>query len=399
MKFVFLLSLVATIFFFSQEAFALNGTYKSFFSAIDYPYSNSADGMVSNTFRPKFTLAPNKWFSLNVAYALSANMQNTPVASSAVAGTQQKRDYRALDLKSSLYPSPISDTSHVTLTQNLDRLSLTSSSSSSKFNLNIGRQPVAFGSAKVVNPTDVLTPFTYQELDKEERVGVDAARMNISLGELSLFDAGYVFGDKFKKSKSSFFLRMKSNALATDVSTMLLMFKRNLLLGLDISRSVGQASTWVEAAYVFPKYFDLNRDRSQDYFRGTIGLDYKLTSSIYSYCEYHYNGAGTIDPKKYFLLATQVPYTEGSVSLKGVHYLIPGMSYEISPIWKLTGQFLFNANDLSILNNLLVEHSFAQDVFIDLGTYLPVGAKSAMVQKSEFGIYPKIYYTALRLYF
>ena len=394
MKCAFILSLIVSICIFFQSAFALSGTYKTFFSTIGNPDSDSFNGVVSNIFRPKVTLAPSHYFSFNIAYALSVNMQNASTV-----GTKQKKEYRVLDLESALYPSHITNSSNINLTQNLDRLSVTSLFPSSKLNLTVGRQPIAFGSAKVINPTDVLTPFAYQELDKEERIGVDAARMNISLGDLSLFDAGYVFGDKLKKSKSTYFIRMKGNALATDVSTIFMIFKRNLLLGLDVSRSLGQASGWLESAYVVPKYFDLNRENIHNYFRVTVGLDYKITPSIYTYCEYHYNGAGALDAKKYALLPAQVAYTDGSVYLKGVHYLIPGMSYEINPIWKLTGQFLFNANDLSVLNNLLVEHSFAQDVFLDFGSYLPIGAKSGQVQKSEFGIYPKIYYSTLRLYF
>jgi hypothetical protein len=386
--------LVLSAIFFFQDAFALSGTYKTFFSGFDDTYSNSINGIVSNIFRPKITFAPNHFFSFNMAYALSANMQNT-----AFANTEQKREYRILDLKPTLHPTNRTSASNINFTQNLDRLSVTSSSSSSKFNFTLGRQPIAFGSAKVVNPTDVLTPFVYQELDKEERVGVDAARMNISLGDLSLFDAGYVFGDKFKKIKSSYFFRMKGNALATDISTMFMVFKRNLLVGLDVSRSIGEAGAWLETAYVIPKYFDLYRDSSQEYFRGTIGFDYKISPSLYTYFEYHLNGAGTIDAKKYVLLTGRTAYSDGSVYLKGVHYLIPGLTYEISPVWKLTGQFLFNVNDLSMLNNLLLEHSFAQDVFLDFGTYLPAGARSVQAQKSEFGIYPKIYFSALKLYF
>jgi hypothetical protein len=285
----------------------------------------------------------------------------------------------------------------MTITQNLDRLFMTYSSS--KLTLKTGRQPVAFGSAKMINPTDVLTPFSYQELDKEERTGVDAIRMNFSLGDLSLLDAGYVFGNNLMQSKSAAFLRLKVNVLDTDISTMLMDFKNNLLLGVDVSRSVGQASVWLEAADVLPKYFDNNSNNYKNYFRSTLGLDYKLTSSLYSYFEYHYNGAGTSDPYKYLLLGTTTAYTDGGVSLRGRHYLIPGMNYEIGPLLKLTGQFLFNINDSSILSNVLVEQSFTQDVFIDFGTYLPFGSRSPVVQKSEFGNYPKIFYSSLRLYF
>ncbi|MBC7539444.1 MAG: hypothetical protein H7281_11530 [Bacteriovorax sp.] len=378
-----------------QKSFALNGSYKTYFSESQNPNESSLHNSLTNTFRPKFTWTPNESYTFYSAYALSANLQKKSLLNPV---PEPKRDYRVVDLDSELYTSSHSSSSSFLVNQNLDRLYM--SYSSSGFNLNIGRAPIAFGSAKIVNPSDVLTPISYQTLDKEERVGVDTIRMNYSLGPLSLIDAGYVVGNKFKSSKSAAFLRLKSNFFETDISTMLMNFQENFLIGVDLARSVGNASAWFESAYVIPKYFNDNDNlHLKNYFRATLGMDYKLTSSIYSYVEYHYNGAGTHDPKKYIFQQTNIAYSEGGVTLQGVHYLIPGMTYEISSLWKVTGQCLFNANDLSIFNNISVEHNFAQDVFIDLGAYIPFGAKTRLTQNSEFGIYPKIIYSSLRFYF
>ena len=391
----FLKFIIALLLFFAQNAFALNGSYKTFISESQNPFQSSFDGSLTNTFRPKLTWSPNDSYTFYAAYALSLDLQKNTLLSPV---SQTQRDYRVIDFNSDLYSSNHKSSSIVYITQNLDRFYMNYSFSAG--NLNIGRAPIAFGSAKIVNPTDVLTPISYQTLDKEERVGVDTIRMNISLGSLSLLDVGYVFGEKLKFSKSAAFLRLKMNYFHTDISAMAMDFQDNLLLGLDFARSVGNASAWLEMANVIPKYFN-HGDNSylHNYYRATVGVDYKLTSSIYSYIEYHYNGAGVLDSKKYFLLQATTPYTEGGVSLLGVHYLIPGMTYEISSLWKLTEQLLLNAGDLSVFNNLSLEYNLAQDVFIDLGAYLPFGAKSQQIQKSEFGIYPKLIYSSLRYYF
>lgn len=385
-------------FFCVTNSYALSGSYKTFITETQNPYESSLNGSFTNTFRPKLTWVPDENYTFYAAYALSATVQKKSVLTI----SQPIRDYRAVDLNSDLYPTHRPNNSSLLITQNLDRLYM--SYTHSGINLNIGRAPIAFGSAKIVNPTDVLTPISYQTLDKEERVGVDTVRLNISLGALSLIDAGYVLGDKLKVSKSAAFLRLKVNFFKTDISTMLMDFQQNLLMGLDFARSVGNASAWLESAYVIPKYFsknknDYNNYNYQNYFRATFGTDYKITSSIYSYIEYHYNGAGVLDSNKFILLPATTAYAQGGVSLQGVHYLIPGMTYEINSLWKVTEQLLFNVNDLSIFNNLALEHSLAQDVFIDLGAYTPFGSKSRLAQKSEFGIYPKIFYTSLRLYF
>jgi hypothetical protein len=359
--------------FVTTNLFAIEGSYKTFFEGIKNPNSNSIDGAFVNTFRPKITLPYNDHFSFHLAYALTANIQSIPLISET-----NKRDYRFADLNIIMSESPKAN-----FVQNLDRLVMTYTAN--KLTLKIGRQPIAFGSAKIINPTDVLTPFSYQDIDKEERAGVDGVRMNFSLGDLSLLDAGVVLGKNFSKDQSAGFLRLKSNLFDTDISAIIMEFKNNRLVGLDLSRSISQASGWLEVADVKPV-------SAPDYLRWTLGFDYKFNSDLYSYFEYSYNGAGTLDPKL-------MPYLNNGISLHGVHYLVPGMNYELNPLWKLTGQFILNTDDKSLLSNVLLEHGLAQDIFIDIGTYLPLGAKSQLFQQSEFGMYPQLIYSTLRFYF
>jgi hypothetical protein len=381
-----------------QNAFALNGSFKTYLSEAKSsdPSEDTWSRDLTSTFRPKFTWAADDNLIFYGAYALTGDWQKHPIGT-AIMG-EPKRSYRAIDLDSNFLTSTNQTENRFYLKQNLDRLYL--SYSIADFNLNVGRAPVAFGSAKIVNPTDVLTPLSYQTLDKEERVGVDTVRANLSLGPLSLLDIGYVFGNKLQTKKSAMFTRLKLHYLETDISTILMDFQENFLVGVDLARSVGKASAWFESAYVMPKYFSNSGSNNlPNYYRATLGMDYKLTSALYSYVEYHYNGAGTHDAAQYMFLQTKTAYTEGGVTLQGVHYLIPGATYEISSLWKLTGQFLYNINDSSIFNNALLEYGFAEDVFVDAGFYLPFGSKKLFPQKSEFGAYPKILYSSLRFYF
>ncbi len=381
--------------FFINSSFALNGSYKTFLSESKNPSTGTWEGELTNTFRPKFSWSPDEHYTFYLAYAVSVNALKKSAFTNSLT---QKQAYRAYDLNFEITSSNRQHAYSVEATQNLDRFYM--SSTFNKLNINLGRAPVAFGSSKIINPTDVLTPISYQTLDKEERIGIDTLRFNYSLGALSLVDVGVVFGDKLKKSKSAAFTRLKVNLFETDISAMLMDFQENLLTGLDLARSIGKASAWWESAIVFPKYFKINeRYNTKKYFRSTLGMDYKLTNEVYSYVEYHFNGAGESDPKRYLLLSSKTAFSEGGVSLLGVHYIIPGMTYELTSLWKVSEQFLYNVNDASLFNNLSVEHNIAQDIFIDLGTYLPFGEKTQIVQKSEFGIYPKILYSSLRFYF
>lgn len=397
-KAVYFLSTLLYVLAFSKSSYAINGSYKTYFSESKTPYENLYTGELTSTFRPKYTWSPNENYTFYAAYALSANWQKK--SQFLLTQPKSRQEYRVLDLEQELYSSDKDNqkSSRVLLNQNLDRFYV--SYSKNAFNLNVGRAPIAFGSSKIINPTDVLTPISYQTLDKEERVGIDTVRMNYSLGALSLLDIGYVLGDKLDFSESAVFTRLKTNIWSTDISVILMNFQENLMTGIDFSRSIGNASAWLESAYVTPKFFNQDeKNNFKNYLRTTVGFDYKLTESIYSYIEYHYNGAGATDSKRYIFLQTQTAYTEGGVYLQGAHYLAPGMTYELSSLWKLTGQFLLNLNDHSIFNNLTLEYNVAQDAFIDLGAYVPAGKKSPLIPKSEFGSYPTSIYTSLRFYF
>ncbi|MBC7427866.1 MAG: hypothetical protein H7336_04585 [Bacteriovorax sp.] len=388
---------LGSFFLFEQNSFAINGSFKTYFSETKNSGEDSYNSTLSSIFRPKYTYAINDRYTFYGAYALSLDWEKK----SPFLTTQQtpKKNYRAVDLERKITSSDRIKSRTLSLNQNLDRFYINYSQGA--FNLNVGRAPIAFGSSKIINPTDVLTPVTYATLDKEERVGVDTVRMNYSLGTLSLLDVGYVFGHKLHFSDSAVFARLKTNLFATDSSIMAMDFQNNLMLGLDFARSVGDASAWFESAYIVPKYFKKSSSNNlENYYRATIGTDYKLTESIYSYIEYHYNGAGNSDAAKYIFSQSKTAYTEGGAYLYGVHYIAPGMTYEISSLWKLTAQFLFNLNDASIFNNLSAEFNMAQDMFIDLGGYIPFGKETrSFQQRSEFGSYPKSVYTSFRMYF
>lgn len=395
-QFYFLSTFICFIVF-TKNSYAINGSYKTYFSESQNPYDDSYKGLFTSNFRPKYTWSPNDNYTFYGAYVLSVDWQKK--SQSTLNRPKTKQRYRVVDLEEELYSSDTNQkSSQVLLNQNLDRFYVSYSKNS--FNLNVGRAPVAFGSSKIINPIDVLTPVSYQTLDKEERVGIDIVRVNYSLGPLSLLDIGYVLGHKMDFSKSAVFTRLKTNIWATDVSFMLMNFQENLMAGLDFSRSIGNSTAWLESSYVVPEYFNKDeKNGSHNYLRATVGFDYKLSESIYSYIEYHYNGAGATNPEDYRFLGDDTAYKEGGVYLQGRHYIAPGMTYELSSLWKLTGQFLLNLNDHSIFNNLTLEYNISQDVFVDVGAYISAGKKYNYVSKSEFGSYPNSFYTSFRLYF
>jgi hypothetical protein len=163
-----------------------------------------------------------------------------------------------------------------------------------RFDLFVGRQAIAWGSAKAINPSDIIAPFLYTEIDTEDRVGVDAARLRMAAGSLGEVDLGYVAGDDFKWEESAAFARGKFYAGKTDFALIAMVFRENAMASADVTRAVGGAGTWCEAAYVWAGPLDARADSTSnnDYLRLSAGADYNFASGIYTFLEYHYNGAG-----------------------------------------------------------------------------------------------------------
>ncbi len=329
-------------------------------------------GQSNTRLRLSLSYSPNDSVSGLIAYDISPRIQDplffrtSPFTAPIPAGT-----YRLVDFRNPIYPGENDPVGSFGLYHNLDRLSVTFRTGAG--DLIIGRQPVAWGSGKVTNPTDVIAPFSFYELDKEERVGVDAVRFRLSLSALSEIDAGYVFGEHFRFDRSAFFLRSRVNVLKTDLGFL------------------------IEG---FPK--------PSHYGRLTAGIDRSLTSKLYGFLEYHFNGAGSAHPATYALLFSQPAYTRGTVYLLGRNYLSLGATYQAGPLIPLTGLVIWNATDGSFALSPQAEYNISQNIYLGAGAYLGLGrrpltpllgATRPPMLRSEFGSYPDFAYLSFKVYF
>jgi len=394
---------------------SLDGYFKSFFWAYQ-PRSIEGSGfsqfpqstMFQSTNRLRLNLLyqPNHWLELDAAYDIVPSIQSRGFsANTLLFGQINPLVYRAVDLDTRLYPSEGDSVGNFVLNQNLDRASATFRT---KFaDITIGRQAIAWGSARSVNPTDVLAPFTFETLDTEDRIGIDAARIRIPLGSLSEIDAGYVFGKDGKFSNSAFYGRTSFNLCNTDFSLLFMGFRENLLAGFDMAGAIGGAGLWFETAYVFVDALDdYAAGRKNNYMRASIGLDYSLNADNYSFLEYHFNGAGAATAGDYLRGFSKPAYMEGAVYLMGRHYLNPGFTYQITPLISLTTQSLINITDPSFFITPQAEYNIASDVYLGAGAFIGIGSGPVEEQgdqpiglQSEFGSYPNIYFCSLRYYF
>jgi hypothetical protein len=391
------------------EKASFTGYYKLFFTGFKMPGAWLAGerigeppiGAVNNRLRLKLTLKPSAKISFQVSYDFSPRIQDPALFQGGLFYSAiDPNTYRVDDFNPRIYPAADKPVRSFGVFHNLDRCMVTIKTPAA--DIFIGRQPIAWGSARFVNPTDVIAPFTFNELDTEERRGVDAVRVRIPLGMMDELDFGYIPGNKFKFQHSAFFIRGKLYVLKTDLALLLMGFRENLLIGLDVARSIGGAGFWLEAAYVAPGFFEKDDPaipKDPGYLRASIGMDYNFNSKLYGFFEYHLNSAGKTHPADYTEFFLSSAFLEGSAYLMAKHYLNLGVTYQVTPLIPFTGIVFANLNDGSFTLAPSLEYNIAENIYLSAGAYLSIGRPPGNLLHSEFGAYPHMLYTSFRVYF
>ncbi len=396
---------------------SFNGYVKSFFTVFSFTGKQAAwfdlvpnvSGSVKNRLRLKLGLSPAANLRFVAAYELVATVQDTNLYGLDPLGIFTDRlNYRIVDLRSRIYPQPGGIEGSFGLFHNLDRFSLTWKLRAA--DITVGRQVIAWGNARIINPTDVLMPFAFNELDKEDRTGVDALRIRIQLGAMSELDAGLVPGPDLHLSQGAVYLRSRFPLWNADISLLLMDFRQHLMIGLDLARSVGGASVWIETAAVIAGAFrEGAQPGERNYFRLSAGADHQLGPKTYGIVEYHFNGSGKRRGLDYSDSLATAAYLDGSVYLLGRHYLGAGLTRQVTPLLPVTGLLLWNLTDGSAMALVSGEYNISENIYLAAGIHIGGGEGPELIEgippypgigiKSEFGLYPDLLFASFRIYF
>ncbi len=350
-----------------------------------------------NRVRLKLIWRPAREVSGEFAYELSARVTGAPSSATPWLPSPALFDYRVRDFESRLYPRIDVRGRGFTMTQNLDRAVVTVSLP--RADVYVGRQVVAFGSARAVNPTDVVAPYSPEVLDKEERLGVDSIRLRVPVGTMGELDAGFVPGRDFSTESGAAFVRGRFVSHGADVYVTAMGFRDHLLVGLDAARSLGDAGAWVEAVWI-------RRPDGRSFPRISTGLDHRFSNGVYGTLEYHLNGAGASRTRDYHTLLEDQTYLAGGVFLLGRHYVAPGLAWQLTPLWSVRLSVLCNLTDRSAFLSPAFEYGISQNGSISGGVLFGLGRGSGESSSrvsidvpSEFGPFPALGFASLSYYF
>jgi hypothetical protein len=265
----------------------------------------------------------------------------------------------------------------------------------------VGRQVLSWGSGRLWNPTDLLSPFAPTDVDREVRRGVDAVRVSIPLAATSQLELLWLPLPAARDQGGV--ARLQTNLLGFDVAPSVAKYVRDVVLGLDATGDLGRFGVHGEAAWTIALDRDADGQR-EDFVRAVVGGDVRPVDELAITAEYYFNGWGAADPSGYLGVLSSARVTRGEVFGAGRHYLGVAGSWRASELLTVNASTIVNLGDPSVIVVPSLEYWAQQDVLLRAGAYLPLGrqpgpgATGGLTLRSEYGVAPLGLFAQVAIY-
>ena len=290
----------------------------------------------------------------------------------------------------------ITDAEQVRWEHRFDRLNV-GWSPTGALEVSAGRQAVSWGTTLFLTPADPFIPFNPADPFREFRAGVDAARLRIYPGPLSEVDV------VMRVTKTD--VGEEITALARGLATW-----RNWelsgwggsLYG-DVAgafAAVGSVGAWAVRGEAVVRALDDNT-----VVRGTVGLDHLQQlrgRDLYFIFEYQHDGLAASSVDEYLEVLLSAPFRRGELQVLGRNETVVQASYQLHPLWSLSGLWLWNLNDRSALLAPSIGYSASDDTSIAGGVYVGLGDDASSLARplsSEYGLAGTTAYMSVSWYF
>ncbi len=365
-------------------------------SSIYFFSSTNTETTIGNYSYPYYgnTTRLNSRFSLyNAIFEMKANyiLENRVVVKSFLSTdiSHSAIEYRVDDIKRDITPSDFSSISPVKLYENLNQLYIKYFTNITE--TTIGRQIIGWGSGYLYNPSFFLSSYSIDP--SYEKEGMDGVRNIFYLPNGNIIDIGLVLGYHGELDKDAVYLR--GDFVLKDfikISPSIIYFRDNIKGGIDINSSIGGSSVWLETGYAIA---ELDSSNSQ-YFSAICGFSYLFFKRFLVVVEYLYNESGTNDPSDYISNTRDNPlYEDEGFFLLGKNYLFMNISYD-KELLSFNMPAILNIDDPSLYIGLSMDYNVYENVDISLGFFIPYGKpvyfSPLPSYRSEFGMYPKLFY-------
>jgi len=282
----------------------------------------------------------------------------------------------------------------------IDRLSMRWSAG--RFDARVGRQPVNLATTFYFTPNDFFAPYAAQAFFRVYKPGVDAARAELRLNELSTVSLISVLGyepdpasdtgwsGSPDRDRASYVGRASTVLRDVEVALLLGRVRRNDVLGASLQ---GEWFDWLgvraEGHVADP------RDSGGRSTELSVGLEHRWENSLELRVEYFHHGSGADDVDAY-----QLATLSDAGGYLAKRYLAVGTAYEFGPLFNAQAVMLNNLVDNSWLLTLYGVYSLSDEAELAVNVGLPGGDRPEGLQpESEFGLFPRSATIEIRSYF
>lgn len=356
-----------------NENLTVRGSVKSLFAAGETPLLKENYWSDLNRLRLEFELKPTDSVLFKTIYyheAFTGTILETPESAAIKKGVEDN----LFDLTGNILDNPDLFWRH-----SLYRIYLTYSRED--IALTVGRQRIAWGQARIWNPTDLFNPLSPLRIESDQRPGVDALSLEYSSAPLSGLNMVYAPGDE--KSKGSAGARIRTHVKGYDLSMIFGKFRENKVIGFDFAGNIGDSGLRGEGAFTDQK-------EGKDFTRSVISWDYSFPNSLYLLLEYLYNGGNL---GKGAGLATLAEFS-GEIVTRNRNFLTAEIGYDLTPLLRFDLYAIYDMGGGSIFLNPDIKYN----LFINLDWIAGVQSFSGD-EDSEYGSLPDTYYTSIEWYF
>lgn len=355
-----------------------------------------ADASVSNFNRLRLTVEPTLGpFDLEVAYEHAATLRQSGdtvgLGLGGLSGVPSGGEW--FDLQRTVTGGA---TDRVHWLHRFDRLNV-SWSPTSAMELSIGRQAVSWGTTLFLTPADPFVPFSPIDPFRVFRGGVDAARLRIYPGPLSEIDIVF----RPTRTLAGEEVTLLARGLTT-VSNWELSGWGGSLYG-DAAGAIGLAGSigaWAVRAEAVVRGYD-----GTVVGRGTLGVDRNWVVAgrdVGVVVEYQRDGRAAATPDGFESILESYEFARGEYQLFGRDELAMTLTYQVHPLWSLSGLALVNLNDASVIVAPGFSYSASNNATFAGGVYVGRGATDApegQLLASEYGLVGVTGYLSLTWFF
>lgn len=262
----------------------------------------------------------------------------------------------------------------------------------------VGRQAIGWGVGLLWDPLDLLTGFSPVQIDREYRLGIDAARLLVPIGAFTEVDLVYAaYGTPFDEQVAAGRWNTTFAEQQLDIGVVVGKYFEDVVIG---ALAVGEiAGFGVHSSLNLTHHYG-DDVGPEDFARLVVGADRRFPHDVIAVVEYYFNGWGASSPSGYLSRLTSERLQRGELYNVGRHYLGFALDWEAHPLVHLLGRGQCNLTDPSAQVGPALTVSLSDEAQLEAGVYFSLGSTlDGFALESEFGPQPDLFYTAAKIYF